>query len=49
MNQPSRRPTARSFAAMASAILWGLVEVVALARSRWSIRRRAGRDMTSPG
>jgi hypothetical protein len=34
---------------MASAILWGLVEVIALARSRWSIRQRAGSDLPSPG
>jgi hypothetical protein len=49
MNQNSRRLSTRSLAAMASAILWGLVEVIALARSRWSGRQRVGGDLPSPG
>ena len=49
MNQPLRRSTVRSLAALASALLWGVIEVVALARSRWSIRPRHGRGLPSGG
>jgi hypothetical protein len=49
MNQPRRRSTVRSLAALASVLLWGVVEVVALARSRWAMRLRHERDMPSAG
>jgi hypothetical protein len=38
MNHPLRRGSVRDLAAIASALLWGAVEFVALARSRWSLR-----------
>ena len=47
MNQPRRRRTVRSFAALAPALLWGLVELVALARSRWSKRLHHERGLPS--
>jgi hypothetical protein len=40
MHQPRQRRTVRTFAALATALLWGAVELVALARSRWSARLR---------
>ena len=40
MNHPLRRGTVRDLAAVASALLWGAVEFVALARSRWATRLR---------
>ena len=49
MRQPRQHPTAHSLAALAGAVLWGLVELVALARSRWSLRQRTGGDMPSRG
>jgi hypothetical protein len=47
MNQPRPRHTVRNLAALASALLWGLVEVVALARSRWALRLRHDRGLPS--
>ena len=38
MNQPRQRRIAQSVAAIASSALWGLLEVIALARSRWVLR-----------
>ena len=49
MHQPRRPKTARSLAALASALLWGVVEVVALARSRWATRLRQERGVPSGG
>jgi len=49
MKPPRRRNTGRQLAAVASALLWGLVELVALARSRWSLRLRHERDLPSAG
>jgi hypothetical protein len=49
MNQPRRRSTVRSLAAVASALLWGVIEVVALARSRWSMRLHHERGLPSGG
>jgi hypothetical protein len=40
MNHLRRRGSVRDLAAIASALLWGAVELVALARSRWSTRLR---------
>lgn len=33
---PQRPPTVRNYAVIAGALLWGIVEVIALARARWS-------------
>ncbi|HEY4066647.1 MAG TPA: hypothetical protein VGM74_07110 [Burkholderiaceae bacterium] len=33
---PQRSPTIRHAAVLAGALLWGVVEVIALARARWS-------------
>ena len=49
MNQPRPRDTVRHLAAMASALLWGVVEVVALARARWAMRLRHARGLPSTG
>ena len=49
MNHPRRHSTVRDLAALASVLLWGVVEVVALARSRWSIRLRHERGMPPGG
>lgn len=35
-----RRRTWHTVTGLAAALLWGLVEIVALARSRWSPRQR---------
>ena len=44
MNQPTPLRFAQSMSGVASAMLWGLFEVIALARSRWAMRR----DRTLP-
>jgi hypothetical protein len=49
MNHPRRHSTGRNLAALVSVLLWGVVEVVALARSRWSMRLRHERGMPSSG
>ena len=49
MNQSRPRGTVRNLAALAGALLWGMVEVVALARSRWSMRLRHERGVASGG
>jgi hypothetical protein len=40
----SRKLAVPSALAMGSAVLWGLVEFMALCRSRWATRSRPGRD-----
>ena len=47
MNQPRRHSSVATLAALAGALLWGVVEVVALARSRWSVRLSRARGMPS--
>jgi hypothetical protein len=49
MNQPRRHTALPSLATLASVLLWGAIEVVALARSRWSTRPRHGRGLPSGG
>jgi hypothetical protein len=49
MNQPRRSDTFRNLSVMASVLLWGVVEVVALARARWAMRLRHERGMRSTG
>jgi hypothetical protein len=47
MSHPRRHKTVHSLAALAGALLWGVVELVALARSRWSVRLRHERGLPS--
>jgi hypothetical protein len=41
MNLPRRHHTVGTLRALASHLLWGLIEIVALARSRWLTRERS--------
>lgn len=47
MNQPRRHHSIATLAALACALLWGVVEVLALARSRWSTRLGRARGLPS--
>ncbi|MDE2093824.1 MAG: hypothetical protein KGL99_08445 [Burkholderiales bacterium] len=45
MHQPRRHRPVATLAALATALLWGAVEVIALARSRWSLRLSRARGV----